>query len=258
MKIKKTSLLFLFFYFFNTQAHSANIIWYVCAALSKPAKKLASMYNKKNGIKVNLIIGGTGELVSKILISEKGDLFTPPCNYYRNLLKKKKIIIYSESLLKQTPVFALSKSGEKKITNFLDLTKKGVEIALGNSKTMALGKIFLKIKSDMPCITFKIEQNKKIDALNILQIVNYLKMNIIDAGILFDSLARTNHFKYVNIPHSDKYIFIGSINILKFTSSFNKSEKFIDFIKKNKNIFEIYHYKPLPSNYSRKNNNEHS
>jgi molybdate transport system substrate-binding protein len=244
MKIK----LFIFFcsFFIAVNICAEEIIWYVCAAFYSPAKEIVEKYNNfKQSDNVVIITGGTGELVNKILFAKKGDLFTPPCDFYKDFLIKKGLILRSESIAKQSPVFALSEIGEKKVTCFRDLSKENIKITLGNPKTMALGKIFLKIKRDNPVICQKIEKNTIIEAINILQIVTYLKMNIVDSGILFDSVAKLNKLKYIPLPFVKKYDFTASVNILKTTNCFSKSLHLFDFIHKNRKIFERYGFRAL-------------
>jgi molybdate transport system substrate-binding protein len=79
-----------------------------------------------------------------------------------------------------------------------------------------------------------------IKAINISQIVNYLKTNTVDAGILFDSTAKANNLKYIEIPK--KFKFEAKVNTLLLNTSKNKqaSEDFIKFIFGNKRIFEKY------------------
>ena len=64
----------------------------------------------------------------------------------------------------------------KKISVWDDLLNPGVRIGLGNSKTMALGRSYEKIKEKMGTkLTGKIDANKVVEGVNVSQIVNYLK-----------------------------------------------------------------------------------
>ncbi len=233
---------------FNCKLFCYDIYWYVGAAFIKPAIAVKKVYEAQSDDKIIIIPGGSGILLQKIYFSKKGDLYMPGAMHFLKVAEKKGIILTYTSFIKQVPVFALSKNIKVKISTLSDLCKRGVRIALGDPKAMAIGKIFNKIKEKLPLNLSKcIEKNSVIKALNISQIQNYLKMNIVDTGLLFQSVAEINHLKYVKIP--EKYIVNDKapLAILKYSDNLKKVKKFYKFIIKNKQIFRKFDFIPVTS-----------
>ena len=167
----------------------------------------------------------------------------PGAKFYEKIAVKKGIVLKSIDFIKQVPVFGISKKAKKRIHNLCDLCKKNIKVALGNEKTMALGKLYKKIERKLPeKLKNCIEKNCVIKATNVAQIANYIKMNVVDAGILFKSVAKVFHIKIINIP--EKYLVVDKspLMILKFSKNRKKAGEFFNFILKNKNIFEKYGY----------------
>ena len=231
----------LIFFLTTNSLLAGEIYFYIGSAFIKPAKEIAKLYEKSHkNSNVLIISGGSKILLQKILLSKKGDIYLPGAELYKTLAEKKGIVLFSKDFIKQIPVFALSKRGEKKIFSFKDLCKKNIKIALGNENTMALGKIYVKIKEKFPDrISECIEKNCVIKGTNVAQIANYIKMNIVDAGVVFESVANLFKFKIINIPEKYNVVDKAPLILLKFS----KNKSFFNFIIKNKMIFEKYGYK---------------
>ena len=224
--------------------HAYHLYWYIGAAFIKPSKEIVKLFENKNkDADIILIPGGSQILLQKILLSKKADLYMPGAEFYEKAAAKKGVVLKSVDFIKQTPVFGISKNAEKRINNLYDLCKKDIKIALGNDKTMALGKLYKKIEKNFPeRLKNCIEENCVIKAINVAQIANYIKMNVVDAGILFKSVAKVFHIKIINIP--EKYLVVdrSPLILLKFSKNREKADKFFNFILKNKNIFKKYGY----------------
>lgn len=227
-------------------AIATDLYWYLAASMTKPGKELVTSFNsEKHPFKVVLISGGSGLLLAKISSSRKGDLYTPAAMTYAQHLEKIGLVASVTPLLIQTPVFALSTTGKDKVNSWEDLMTPGVRIGLGNPKTMALGKSYEKIKKKMsPDLHTKIAANKVVDGLNVSQIVNYLKTNIIDAGISFDSTARANKLDYIVIPKTYNHQEIAPLIRLKSETNRTNSDLFIKFIAANMAIFKKHGFQP--------------
>ncbi len=215
-------------------------IWH--RPMTKPGKELVKQFNdEKHPFQVVLISGGSGQLLAKISSSRKGDLYTPAAMSYVQHVEKIDLLGVVVPLLVQTPVFALSVKGKQKISVWNDLINPGVRIGLGNSKTMALGRSYEKIKEKMGTkLTGQIDTNKVVEGVNVSQIVNYLKQNIIDAGIAFDSTARANGLKYISIPVAYRHEETAPLIRLNSETSRAHSTLFTEFFFANMAVFEKY------------------
>jgi len=239
-KFKILILVSVFFYLIPHTLFAKEIIWYLAAAMRKPGKEITQKFNAQGKTRVYLITGSSGQLLSKIFFSKKGDLFTPSSTHFFNQSIKKGIVRKSHILLEQAPVIGLSKAGSKKIKCFSDLSKKGVKIALGNPKTMTLGKTYLQIEKKLgKIIAGRIRNNVIVEVININQVVNYLATDTVDAGIIFDSIGRVNQLNYILIPEQFKISAEKAYMIvLKCSKNIKATKQFEKFVFSQKNIFE--------------------
>ncbi|HBM17074.1 MAG TPA: hypothetical protein DD381_12130 [Lentisphaeria bacterium] len=247
--MKRTQLLLIavfFCYYFplDIRGESNTLYWYVAASISKVAKEAAEKFNaQKKDFNVIVIAGGSGELISQITLSGRGDLFTPASDDFLTIIKDKSMVKRYVKLLEQTPVFGLAKKYKGKKLSFDELINGDYKIALGNPRTMAIALTFLSIEEKMPKeIVRKIREREKGCPLDINQSVSYLEINSVDAALIFDTVARANKLEYVEIPKQyniDSYAYLA---VLKSESSEKNTKEFIAFIFKNRQIFDKYGY----------------
>ena len=223
---------------------SAEIYWYLAAAMSKPGKEIVEKYNQQNkNSKVYLILGGSCALLSRITVSGKGDLYTPGSEYFLDKAEKLGIVKNSRQLLIQKPVIGLSASGIKKIHNFDDLIKTGIKIAFGNQKLTVLGKAFLKMKDRMDAeFARRLEKNKVVEGINANQNANYILSDTVDASFIFDTVAKANKIRYIEIPEKFNVLSKAYMILLNNSKNIKETGKFTDFIFKQNDIFKKYGY----------------
>jgi len=237
MKITKVVIIFLLILF--NVAHSKDIYWYLAASMTKPAKEIVESYNKKGKDKMFLITGGSGELLSKIYASKRGDLYTPADERFLKKAIQLGVIKKYKPLLIQEPVLAFAKNSKVEFDNISNICEANVKIALGNPETMAMGKIFESMQELMPPNIYNcIKEKKTVDPLNISQTVNYLINNVVDVGMLFKSTAKINKLKYIEIPTQWNVKEKAYLSQLIYTKDIKATEAAIQFIEKNLYIFE--------------------
>lgn len=232
----------------STSVYGADLYWYLAASMSKPGREITQLFNAKlHTFTIMMIPGGSGQLLSKIRATGKGDLYTPAGLYYLQKTKKLGLLKKYSKLIYQTPVFALSAQGQETIKKWSDLITPGIRIGLGNPATMALGRSYLTIENKMGhSQAVGLRQNMRVEAMNVSQIINYLKTDIIDAGIAFDSTAKANKLHYIEIPRPYNHVETAPLITLTSETDRNNTEVFITFIHNNMNIFKKYGFQPAP------------
>lgn len=111
---------------------------------------------------------------------------------------------------------------------------------------MALGRSYQQIQEKMgPELTAQFTLNKVVEAVNVSQVINYLKADIVDAGIAFDSTARTNNLSYIEIPEPYNHQEIAPLIRLKSEANEEHTNLFIDFIMNNIAIFVKHGFRPV-------------
>ena len=127
-----------------------ELYWYLASSMIKPGRDIVHKFNSEHkNIKVLLISGGSGELLSKILASGKGDIYTPASKFFLDKALTAGVVKNYSKLLEQKPVFGLAKKLDEKNITFDDIVSKPYKLAVGNPKTMALGQTFVEIKQKM-------------------------------------------------------------------------------------------------------------
>jgi molybdate transport system substrate-binding protein len=248
MKIKKIPFLLTVTLLTYTSifSYAKELYWYLGASMTRPGQEITKLFNKNNpSFSVVLITGGSGQLLSKISAAGKGDLYTPAGLHYVKKTEELGLLKNYSRLIDQTPVFALSAGGQKKIHTWDDLATPGVRIGLGNPATMALGRSYLKIRKKLgPELVAAFEQNMVVKTMNVSQIINYLKTDIIDAGIAFDSTAKANQLHFIKVPQ--KYNHVETAPLITLTSETNSDNTrlFIQFIYNHLDIFMKHGFQP--------------
>ena len=108
----------------------------------KPAlDQIASSYKRETGIEVRLIYGGSGSVLSNMIISGRGDLFIPGSNDFMDMAFEKgvadkgslKILAYL------VPVIAVQKGNPEGIGDIKDLLRPDVSFAIGDPRSVCAG-----------------------------------------------------------------------------------------------------------------------
>ncbi|WP_022669805.1 substrate-binding domain-containing protein [Hippea alviniae] len=244
--LKILTVLLFTFLIAKTSALAETLYWFTGAAVKKPTLEIADMFNKTRKNKVIVIAGGTGQVLQQMILSNKGDVYGCMDPKFFQIAKSKGLVVKYKKFLKLIPVFGVSEKAKDKIHTFYDLFKNDIKIAAGNPKTMALGKTYLFILNRLPeNLRERMKQNVKIEAVNISQIINYIKMGIVDAGILFRATAKVNHIKYVNIPSEYNKIKTAYLAEMVFGKNKKAKDELFNFILKHLYVFEKYGYKVI-------------
>lgn len=221
-----------------------EIYWYSGAAMKKPAQKIVERYNKQGG-NVVLITGGSGQVLHQMMSAQRGDLYSPTSDHFKSVALKKGVAFKAIPLLQVEPVFALAPKVEG-IKSFADLLRKKVEIATGNPESMAIGKAWRKIRARMPQkVRTNLRQKVAIEPVNISQTVNYVKTGTVDAGLVFDSIARNNNLEFIRIPGEYNLIQKAHLLPVKYSVASQKRDAFVQFVLNNKNIYKEYGFVPI-------------
>lgn len=222
-----------------------NLNWFLGASMVKPGKEIVNLYNKENPIhQVNLSIGGSGELLSKIKLSGVGGIYTPASGDFLNLAKKDEVVLKVKPLLVQDQVIALSENAKTGKTTFKDICNGKYNVVAGNPRMMALGETFKKFKSRLP-ENYKKTFKSSPFGINAVQIVNYIKNGNVDAGYLFKPIALANDLPFIDIPQEYQIPETAYLVILKNTKKLDSVDEFEHFVFKHKNIFKKYGFRVI-------------
>ncbi len=257
MKISSIAILLvlislsLFFVGCTTKRSSdkAKSITVFCGSASKPAmEEIAGLFEREKNIKVNMIFGGSGTLLSQIELSKQGEIYIPGSPDYISIAKKKKLLVEgSERILSYlVPAIITPKGNPKNIHSLEDLTKPGVRVGIGNPKTVCLGLYAIELLEKNELMESVLKNTITFGA-SCSKTANLAAMNQLDAilGWRVFHFWNSERMEYIPIvPEKIPRISYIPISIPIHTKDVNLSRTFIDFVlsKKGRAVYEKFGY----------------
>ncbi len=118
-----------------------KLLVYAGAASKPPTEEAALLYEKKTGVRVELVCGGSGSVLSQMKLTKQGDLYFPGSSDYMEKAKRdgdvftnsEKIIVYL------VPALIVQKGNPKSLHTLKDLIRPGVKVAIGNPDGVCVG-----------------------------------------------------------------------------------------------------------------------
>lgn len=237
----------------NTQGFAENkaLLVFAGAASKPPTEAAVKAFESKTGIKVDLLFGGSGYVLSQMILGKTGDIYFPGSSDFMETAKKKKAV-YEETERKVAylvPAINVRKGNPKSIRKLSDLAAPGLRVAIARPDTVCLGIYAIEI----------IEKNLSVAQIKNLRknIVNYtescektataISLNTADAVLGWNIFQYWDPERIENVSLTKSEIVrVGYIPIAvaKYTKDRVSAQKFIDFIlsAEGKAIFSKYHY----------------
>jgi len=128
--------------------HAAdNLLAYVGAASKPPTEEAAKLYERKTGVKVELVFGGSGFVLSQMKLAKQGDIYFPGSSDYMEKANRygdvsantEKVIVYLVSAIN------VQKGNPHNIRTLKDLTRPGVKVAIANPEGVCVGAYAVEI-----------------------------------------------------------------------------------------------------------------
>jgi molybdate transport system substrate-binding protein len=232
-------------------AESKSLLVFAGAASKPPTEEAAKVFESKTGVKVDLLFGGSGYVLSQMILGKKGDIYFPGSSDFMETAKKKSAV-YNETERKVVylvPAINVRKGNPKNIRKLSDLVAPGLRVAIARPDMVCVGLYAVEI----------IEKNlirEQIEALR-KNIVNYsescektattISLNSADAVLGWSVFQYWDpeRIETVNLA-KEEISRIGYIPIAvsRYTKDRGAAQKFINFIlsDEGKAIYKKYHY----------------
>ncbi len=246
---------FAIFFLILTSLFSKELLIFAGSASKPPLDEAARLFEKKKKVKVNIVYGGSGFVLSQMKLTKRGDLYFPgSSDYMQKAIRdgvvykdSKKIIVYL------VPSINVQKGNPKNIKSLKDLTKPGIRVAIANPNGVCVGAYAVEI----------IEKNfsqKEKEAFR-KNLVNYtgscsktasaISLKQADAVIGWRVFHYWDPDRIQNVPlKPNQIVRVGYIPIAisKFTKDKKLAKEFIDFLtsKEGKAVFAKYSYFATP------------
>ena len=236
-------------------AESKSLLVFAGAASKPPTEEAAKVFESKTGVKVDLLFGGSGYVLSQMMLAKKGDLYFPGSSDFMETAKKKSAV-YNETERKVVylvPAINVRKGNPKNIRKLSDLVAPGLRVAIAHPDMVCVGVYAVEI----------IEKNLTKEQISALRknIVNYtescektataISLNTADAVLGWSVFQYWDpeRIETVNLA-KEEIARVGYIPIAvsQYTKDKRSAQKFIDFIlsDEGKAIYRKYHYFMTP------------
>lgn len=164
--------------------------------------KLAEMYEKKTGQKVEISSAGSGELLATIEMQQEGDLYVAH-DPFMDIVMRKGLGVNAWTIGELVPVMIVQKGNPKGIKTLKDLARPDVELFLTDYDHSTLGQMLPTIFKKGGVDFEKLNKDKKIPMHRSgSQVANMIKMRIADAALVWQAVAylRRDDVDAIEIP----------------------------------------------------------
>jgi len=120
---------------------------YAGAASKPPTEEAIQLFEEKTGIKIEVVFGGSGKVLSQMKLAKLGDLYFPGSSDYMEKAKKEgDVIAETEAIIAYlVPAINVQTGNPHNIQTLKDLTKPGITLAIADPETVCVGAYAVEI-----------------------------------------------------------------------------------------------------------------
>ena len=198
-----------------------SLDFYCAAGMKLPVAAVVVDYEKEFDVKINVIYGGSGSLLSNIAVFPKGDLYLAADFSYIALAREKGLLSEALPVTQLRAGLAVAKGNPHKIHSLQDiLVNDDLKIGLANPDAASIGKFTKEVLTEHK-VWEAISQRVQDDGVftgTVNELTNNLKLNSIDVAIVWDAVAaQYPEIFFVSIPEFNSKPKNTTIGILKST-----------------------------------------
>lgn len=122
-------------------ADNPTLLMYAGSASKPPTEEAIQLFEQKTGIKVQVVFGGSGTVLSQMKLSREGDLYFPGSSDFMEKAKTDGDVVAATEarVVYLVPAINVQRGNPKNIHTLADLTRPGVTVAIANPETVCVG-----------------------------------------------------------------------------------------------------------------------
>jgi len=224
-----------------------SLLVFAGAAAKPPLEEIAKLYEQKYGVKVECTFGGSGTLLSQMILARRGDVYIPGSDDFMDTAEKKgavakgkrKLVCYLMASI------CVQKGNPKGIRRLEDLARPGLRVGIAQPEAVCLGDVALEVFR-ITGLKEKIWPNIVTQAASCEQTATILKLKQVDAVIGWDVFAKwhPDDIQILPLPKAaQRWRYIPAA-VTKFATDPVEAQRFVNFVcsKTGKAIFKKYGY----------------
>ncbi len=223
-----------------------ELLIYVGAGIRPPVAELAEIFGKEHNTNVVADYAGSEVLISKIKLSQRGDVYMPGDKQYVDQAAQAGMISSQEPVCYFVPTILVRKGNPKGIKALADLVKPDLKLGLGDEKACAIGRTSRKIFEKNKIPWADIEKNLKFQSVTVNELGLHIQAGSLDAVIVWDAVALyyAEHGDAVRIPKDANVISTVDAGILTFSKNKENAAEFVAFMRSERGraIFKKHQY----------------
>jgi molybdate transport system substrate-binding protein len=124
-----------------------RLLVYAGAASKPPSEEVARLYEQKTGVKIDLVFGGSGYVLSQMKLAKEGDLYFPGSSDYMEKAKRDGDVFpeTEQVLVYLVPAINVYKGNPRGIRTLRDLIRPGLRVAIANPEGVCVGAYAVEI-----------------------------------------------------------------------------------------------------------------
>ncbi len=232
-----------------------SLLVYAGSASKPPTEDAAKLFEQKTGVKVELIFGGSGTVLSQMKLNKQGDLYFPGSSDFMEIAKQQQLVYpdTESKIVYLVNAINVQKGNPKNIQSLKDLLNPGIKVAIANPETVCVGLYATEIIDNV--LSPEEKEAFKKNLLNYTEscdkTATAISLKTVDAVIGWRVFQYWDPNKIETIPlPKDQIQRIGYIPIAisTFTQKRELAQKFIDFLnsQEGKDIYKKYNYFTTP------------
>lgn len=228
-----------------------TLLVFAGAASKPPTEEAARLYEQKTGVKVELVFGGSGYVLSQMKLARQGDVYLPGSSDYMEKAKRDgDVFADSERVLVYlVPAINVQKGNPRNIRTLRDLTRPGLRVAIANPEGVCVGAYAVEIveREFTPEEKAAFRRNLVNYTESCEKTATAISLRMVDAVIGWSVFEHWDPARIETVPLApEQVVRIGYIPVAvsRFTKNRAAAERFLDFLTgpEGRAIYARYHY----------------
>ncbi|GAB4135224.1 MAG: molybdate ABC transporter substrate-binding protein [Thermogutta sp.] len=124
-----------------------RLLAFVGAAAKPAAEEVALLYERQTGVKVELVFGGSGYVLSQMKLARQGDIYFPGSSDYMEIAKRDGLVFADSEriMVYLVPAINVQRGNPRNIRELRDLVRPGLKVAIANPEGVCVGAYAVEI-----------------------------------------------------------------------------------------------------------------
>lgn len=228
------------------RAQNQEILLYCGAGLRPCMEEVVAQAKQVHGLNIVADYAGSETLLSRIRLSQKGDLYLPGDRRYMDLAREAGLIRACKPVCLFKPVLFVQKGNPKGIHGLQDLLKPNLRCGFGDPKACAIGLKTRKILEKNKIPWDQMEANVRFLSLTVNELGLQIQAQTLDAVIVWDAMARCfeDWGEIIPIKPEENLISHVDLGLLECSENRTQARLLYDFItsKRSRAVFKKHGY----------------